>query len=144
MHGSNVTVDGVPYPGPIWDEGGPVAEMKPHNQVMVSIAQSFGLQTDTIGDPQFVGGLGGFQERAARPSARTPTRLNRASSRHHGAVSHLEVLDRRRTTQVERVLARAAVPRAWPLARGDVRQAVLDLGPVAKALAASGRRLQLA
>jgi len=149
VHGSNVTVDGVLYPGPIWDEGGltnncppgttgfllmqrwyhqliadlfakmdaivdsngktvlenttvlalsdfgnpavhwntgmpcfvtsggaftgnrflsvgginvpgPVAEMKPHNQVMVSIAQSFGLQTDTIGDPQFVGGLGGL------------------------------------------------------------------------------------
>ena len=37
-----------------------------------------------------------------------------------------EVLERRNPAEIERVLACAAVAGAWPLAAGDMREAVLD------------------
>src|SRR5262249_11021076 len=51
----------------------------------------------------------------------------------------LQVLDRARATEVERVLADAHVARAVSLSLRDVREFVLDHRALAKRLAASGR-----
>src|SRR5262249_61904917 len=51
----------------------------------------------------------------------------------------LQVLDRARATEVERVLADAHVARAVSLSLRDVREFVLDHRALAKRVAASGR-----
>src|SRR5262249_43932883 len=55
-----------------------------------------------------------------------------------------EVLERRNATQVEGVLADAAVSSTRPLAAGDVCEPVFDGNPLPQTVAATGRRDEMA
>jgi hypothetical protein len=43
-----------------WYQRPTESDRQPHNRLLVSIARAFGVNTDTVGDPRFKGGLPGF------------------------------------------------------------------------------------